>query len=147
MRKDERGMDLAEARRIGVRPQAFRSRLWERALRILIRWATEPCVQKEYQKRITLCRKVHQALLEWAAKIEKARNKKWKFKASINKEPSEKVGKWLRQLNGLSSSVGGLAKRKLNGKVRRSTKRKLVKRSQRTTSAKPRGKISATSRR
>lgn len=134
-------MDLAEARRIGVRPQAFRSRLWERALRILIRWATEPCVQKEYQKRITLCRKVHQATLEWAAKMEKARNRRWKFKASTNKEPSAKVGDWLRQTSGKGGSA-----RVSKATARTSPKRKKTLVSRATKRMKRVGKTSATSR-
>lgn len=137
----DKGMDLRTACRIGVRPGAFRPRLWERTLRILMRWAGEPCVRKEFDKRIALCRKVHVALQEWTAKLERLKNRKWKFKARMHSEPSAKAGVSLRQMNG-KNGLAHVSK----GTVRTSRKTKRTLASQATRLAKPRGKTSVTSR-
>jgi hypothetical protein len=137
--KGEKGMDLTEARRIGGRPQAYRARLWERALRILMRWAKEPCVQREYDKRIGLCRKVYRAIQDWMAELEKERNKRWKFKASVNKEPGAKVGAFLRLLNGKADSAS------VSKVTARTSPKKKTSASPATRRAKRHGKTSATS--
>lgn len=51
-------MDLAEAQRVAKRPHHFDMPEWERALRILMRWASEPCTDKQYEKRLDQCRSV-----------------------------------------------------------------------------------------
>ena len=64
-------MDLALARRIGQRPHMFRVEWWERAFRILWRWAEDPCPERDYQKRlklmrrIMLCQQRYEAMRQW----------------------------------------------------------------------------------
>jgi hypothetical protein len=70
-------MDLNLAQRIGTRPGNFRHEWWERALRILIRWAQEPCYEKEYQRRLRHCRKVLDAVHKYD-RMAKWRNNRWK---------------------------------------------------------------------
>jgi len=71
-------MNLEQARKIGLRPQVYRPELWPRALSILMRWASEPCVQREYNRRLGMCRKIHFAIGEWIERMEKERKKPWR---------------------------------------------------------------------
>ena len=73
-----RVMDLAEAQRIGKTPYAYRPGLWERALSILKRWAAEPCLKVDYDRRLELCRRVFWALKTLLERME--RRAQWQEK-------------------------------------------------------------------
>ena len=77
-------MDLALAQRIGLRPHNFRVAWWERALRILMRWAEEPCPEREYQYRLRYCRKVYQAIQKYE-RMRAWRDSRWKYKPPTKK--------------------------------------------------------------
>lgn len=71
-------MNLEQAKRIGLRPTLYRPVLWGRALSILMRWAAEPCRQREYNVRLNMCRKVHGCIGAWIERQEKLKARKWK---------------------------------------------------------------------
>jgi hypothetical protein len=134
-------MDLAGAQSIARRPEGRRPRVLDRALSILMRWAQEPCVKKEYEKRLSACRKVYAQILVWKAKLEKALEKKWRF----NKRLHAKTG-----LDALAGSLPLFKSTKtVRVVLRRSTTRTSSKEkklaSRRLPLAKKRGASSATS--
>ncbi len=77
-------MDLAEARRIGLRPQVYRSERWPRALSILMRWASEPCRNRDYERRIEMCRKVYR-LMQKSEAMRSWRDSRWKLDKELMK--------------------------------------------------------------
>lgn len=142
-RAGDRGMNLETACKIGARPAVYRPNFWTRALRILMRWASEPCAQREFQKRIALCRKVHVAIQDWITKLEKLRTKRWthktRFKVRGDTTPSITAGELLARKNGLN---GHAPRSKAMGHT--SSKKRATLGTPATRRAKPRGSISAT---
>jgi hypothetical protein len=68
-------MDLKQAFRISANPSIYKLSRLERALRILMRWADEPCTDKEYRYRLGITARVFIPFNERTLKIEKDRQR------------------------------------------------------------------------
>lgn len=79
-------MNLQEAQDIGVNPGNRSIELWERAIRILARWASEPCLKKEYDRRIELCRSIFKCMVRYYAMADQREKQKYIYWKASNKK-------------------------------------------------------------
>lgn len=73
-------MDLATARMISRRPESYKIERLTRALSILMRWAGEPCTDREYEIRLNAARRVFHEIQYLMYELEKKAKRRYRPK-------------------------------------------------------------------